>query len=167
MNKTTLDTIRMRCAEEGECLIWQQGTDACGYPQMTAPGFKTKSVRRIVLELDGRKPRPRRPTMATCGSKLCVLPTHLVTTTTRGVGRAAAARGAFSRPDRIAKVAAAKRAAGKLTTAKAQEIRLSVEPAHVLAEKYSVHKSLINRVRKGERWRDLSSPFAGLGQRAA
>jgi len=32
----------------------------------------------------------------------------------------------------------------------------------VLAERYGVSKSWINRIKRGEVWRVLSSPFAGL-----
>ena len=48
---------------------------------------------------------------------------------------------------------------------KAQEIRASDKPCHVLALVYGVDKSMVSRVRRGEAWRDYSSPFAGLGAR--
>jgi hypothetical protein len=50
----------------------------------------------------------------------------------------------------------------KLSESKVQEIRLSDEPGPVLAERYGVSKSWINKIKRGEVWRVLSSPFAGL-----
>ena len=50
----------------------------------------------------------------------------------------------------------------KLDESKAQEIRLSSESGPVLAEKFGVSKSWINRIKRGEVWRVLSSPWQGL-----
>lgn len=157
-----LEHIRSRTAEEGSCWIWRLGVDAGGYPQMSVKGYACKSVRRLALIAVGRPPAPRMPVTAKCNCKTCVNPDHLVQSTTKVIAVAAAKRGAFSRPDRAAKIAAAKRPLGKLTMDKAREIRLRTEPAHVLGPIYGVDKSLITRIRAGKCWREYSSPFAGL-----
>lgn len=164
---TTLEKIKSRCEEVADCWIWQGYTTQTGYP-MAKIGGKVQLVRRVVCELDGRKPAPRQPVASTCNEKRCCNPEHTFPSTIQAVAKAAAKRGAFSTLSRRAKIAATKRAAGKLTMDKATEIRLRTEPAHMLAPIYGVDKSLIVRVRAGKAWRDLSSsPFAGLGQRAA
>ncbi len=45
---------------------------------------------------------------------------------------------------------------------KAQEIRMSTEPAPVLAERFGISKSAISRIRRNEVWRMLTSPWQGL-----
>lgn len=161
---TTLDKIKSRCEEVADCWIWQGYTTKIGYP-MAKIGGKAQLVRRVVCELDGRPPAPRQPVAARCNDKLCCKPAHLYPSSIKVIAKAAAKRGAFSSADRAAKIAATKRAAGKLTMEKAREIRMRPESAPVLAPIYGVDKSLINKVRSGKAWRDMSSPFAGLGAR--
>lgn len=159
-----LQTIRERCEEVGDCWIWQ-GCASPGYPLVKINGRGAVLVRRLVCELDGRPPAPRQPVAARCNDKLCCKPAHLYPSSIKVIAKAAAKRGAFSSADRAAKIAATKRAAGKLTMEKAREIRMRPESAPVLAPIYGVDKSLINKVRSGKAWRDMSSPFAGLGAR--
>lgn len=159
-----LQTIRERCEEVGDCWIWQ-GCASPGYPLVKINGRGAVLVRRLVCELDGRPPAPRQPVASRCNEKLCCNPAHLFPSSIQAIAKAAAKRGAFSGADRAAKIAATKRAAGKLTMQKAREIRMRTEAAHVLAPIYGVDKSLINKVRSGRAWRDMSSPFAGLGAR--
>ncbi|MFY9327740.1 MAG: HNH endonuclease, partial [Georgfuchsia sp.] len=54
----TLALIKSRTQEYGDCHIWQQGTDAGGYPQAKLRGHKCKLVRRIVFGL--RRPAKQR-----------------------------------------------------------------------------------------------------------
>ncbi len=159
-----LKMIHDRCHEVGDCWIWQ-GCASPGYPLVKINGRGAVLVRRLVCELDGRPPAPRQPVASRCNEKLCCNPAHLFPSSIQAIAKAAAKRGAFSGADRAAKIAATKRAAGKLTMEKAREIRMRPEPAPVLAPIYGVDKSLINKVRSGKAWRDMSSPFAGLGAR--
>ena len=54
----TLDHIKARTEEVGDCWIWQQGATN-GYPQMKVQGRCCKLVRRMVVEIDGRPAEPR------------------------------------------------------------------------------------------------------------
>ena len=50
----------------------------------------------------------------------------------------------------------------KLDEVKAQEIRNSEESGQVLADRYGVSRSWVNRIKRNEVWRMLSNPWKGL-----
>ena len=152
-----------RSDEVGECWLWKQATSDGGYPIMKVRGCGCRLVRRLAAELAGHDLKPRQPVVTTCDEKTCVRPEHCQPSNNQAVAQKAAAAGAFSQPQRGAKVAAGRRAkSAKLTMEQAQEIRLSTESGPVLAERYGVNRSLINGIKRGERWKDFSSPWAGL-----
>ena len=63
----TIQEIKDRTDEVGECWIWKRGTTS-GYPQLKVPGRACKLVRRLVVELDGRPAEVRQPVITTCGA---------------------------------------------------------------------------------------------------
>jgi hypothetical protein len=161
----TIDDIKARCEEVGECWIWQGGVSGTGYPIMKASGYKSgcQLVRRVVVELSGRELKPRQPIAASCGDKMCCNPDHLKLSTWSLIGKRAAKDGAFSGVARANKIAAARRVAhAKLTEDQAREIRLSTESGPVLAERYGINRSRVNAIKRGEAWKDYSSPWRGL-----
>lgn len=165
----TLEEIRERCEEVGNCWIWQGATTENGYPIMKK-GSKGPCllVRRVVAKLKGKEPKPRQPVITTCGEKCCCNPAHVKLSTTKEVAQAAADAGAYSSMDRRAKIAKYRRMApgAKLNEDKAREIRLSSKTSAALAEEYGVCLSLVKSIRAGRAWRDYASPFAGLGARS-
>lgn len=168
MTAITLDYIKARCIEEGDCLIWQGAVGDAGYPIMKRYGGPCLLVRRVVVGLDGREPKPRQPVTCTCDDKRCVAPDHLKLSTWSKVGKKAAAKGAFSSKARGSKIAASRRESSgvKLNADIARTIRESTESGPVLAARYGVNKSRINAIKRGDAWKDYTpSPFAGLGAR--
>lgn len=157
----TIQEIKDRTDEVGECWIWKQGTTN-GYPQLKVPGRTCKLVRRLVVELDGRPAEVRQPVITTCGDPMCVNPAHLRQSSTSEVGKRTAAAGGWKGKARGSKIAAKKRATGKLTMEIAREIRMSVESGPVLSARYGVDKSLVNRIKRGHAWKDYTNPFGGL-----
>lgn len=160
----SLKDVRERCEEVGECWIWQRATDGLGYPIMKVDGAM-RLVRRVVVQASGRVLQPRQPVGVRCDDRLCVHPEHVYPSSVRAIAKKAAKQGAFSKPTRGAKIAKAKRASSKakLTLEQAREIRASSDSGPVLALRYGVNKSLINRIRSGDAWRDYTgNPFAGL-----
>ena len=133
----TLQTIRDRCEDVGDCWIWRQAVTPRGsYPIMRVRPGGCLYVRRVVVALDGRPAKPRQPVVATtCGEARCCNPAHLQATTVAAVAQHAAAQGKFSSLTRRAKVAAHRRAAPgvKLTMEIAHTIRASDETGPVLA----------------------------------
>lgn len=160
-----LQTLLSRTDEIGDCLVWNSTIGTTGYPIIHTPDG-CRLARRLAFTLSGGVLKQRQPVATTCGDKRCINPEHLRASTTAKIAQAAARRGAYSTRARGAKIAAARRNGGaKLTEALAAEIRLSSEPGRVLADRYGVDKSLVNRIKRGTAWRDYSSPFAGLVRR--
>ncbi|MDD0837892.1 hypothetical protein PSQ40_04840 [Curvibacter sp. HBC61] len=166
MSLVTQDQIKALADEVGDCLIWHGSVSGDGYPTMKFMG-SCRLVRRLVIEAKGQELAPRQPVMTTCGEKLCVSPAHLTPTSWAVIGQAAAKRGAFSRPDRRAKIAAARRKAGKLTMEKAREIRLSTDTYEVLSARYGVNRTIISRVKNGRAWVEFNSPLPSLSSAPA
>lgn len=159
----TLNDIKARCVEEGECWIWQKATTKAGYPIVKLNGVKL--VRRVVMDIKGVKLKDRQPTVTTCGEKLCVHPEHVKASNWSSVGKAAAKQGAFSNPARGAKIAKARRQAhdARLTAEQAAEIRQSTESGPVLAARYGINRSRINDIKRGRAWKEYgTNPFQGL-----
>lgn len=163
----TLDEIKARCEEVGECWLWQGATSDNGYPIMKRGGGPCLLVRRVVADIKGTPPAARQPVVVTCGEKCCCNPAHVRFSTVKKVAEAAAKAGAYSSIDRCAKVAKARRIApgAKLDEGKARDIRLSAKTSAALATEYGVSLSLIKSIRAGRAWKDYASPFARLGAR--
>ena len=45
----TIDQIRARCAEVGDCWIWQNAVSNTGYPIIKVKGCNCQFVRRVVF----------------------------------------------------------------------------------------------------------------------
>jgi hypothetical protein len=101
--------------------------------------------------------------VTTCNDRRCVCSDHLRASTTADVSKAAAARGAFSGVARAAKIAATKRATGKINADIARIIFSSDESGPVLSARYGVDRSLVNRIKNGQAWKQYgANPFSGL-----
>ena len=159
----TLDMIRARCTECGDCWEWQRAISNDRYPTLRHKG-RVINARRAVFEMAGGKLQPKSFIVNTCGNHLCLNPAHLKQVRQRDHLAHVAALGAMSGPVRSARIAATKRAqTGKITLADANLIRASDEPVKVLAERYGLCLDRVYRIRRGEAWRDYqNNPFAGL-----
>ena len=154
--------LKDRSDEVGECWLWKQAVSKGGYPIMKVQGCGCQLVRRVAAKLAGHELAPRQPVATSCDEKLCVNPAHCKPSTIRAIAKKAGKAGAWSTPKRSAKIAAAKRAKGKLTAEQAAEIRASTESGPILAARFGIHKSMVNNIKCGDSWRDYTSPFAGL-----
>lgn len=161
----TVDTLKARTVEEGDCWLWQ-GYAINKTPQVASyPDGKKKmtSVRRLMRELVTGQAQPNGHYSNTCGNPLCVNPDH-----TLWRGHEAHMRNMASKR-RVSDVTANKlrkfrveSGLAKLDEVKAQEIRNSEESGQVLADRYGVSKSWVNRIKRNEVWRMLSNPWKGL-----
>lgn len=164
----TLESLTAKTTEEGDCRLWTGYRGNANTPMVYHDG-KLIAVRKLVLQLHGV------PIVGTyhgtsCGNPLCVEHSHIVQRTPKQhhkhmgklVSRSA------SNAARIAKITKKKREqVGKITQDHAALIRLSDETGPVLAERYGVTKSLVNRIKAGRAWAvEFGNPFAGLGARA-
>ena len=172
LNTLIRDTLEMmalldRTEEFADCLLWTGATGESGHPIFKPHGCGCTLVRRAMFRLAGGELIARQPIDTSCGERLCLNPDPLFQSTVSRIGKKAGARGAWSGLAHRAKNAAAKRGKMKLTLVQAGEIRASEESGPVLAARYGVNKSLVNSIKRGTAWRDYSSPWAGLGGRAA
>jgi hypothetical protein len=161
----TLESLQARVVEVGDCWEWQ-GYIQNNTPQVAAyPGGKKKmvSVRRLLRELETGRAQPDGHYSNTCGNPLCVNPDHTIWRGQDAHMRAMASK------RRVSDVTANKlrkfrveSGLAKLDESKAQEIRLSTESGPVLAERYGISRSWVNRIKRNEVWRMLSSPWQGL-----
>lgn len=151
-----------RTDEVGDCWIWNSTTSSGGYPIMKIRGCPCRLVRREAFMLAGGELMPRQPVDVTCDERLCINPKHLKASSTAEIAQKAARQGKFSGVARAAKIAAVRRTKAKLTIEQAREIRISEVPNKELAALYGVHKSVIQGIKTGTRWKDHQNPWAGL-----
>lgn len=162
----TLEIMRLldSTVEEANCILWTGATSSTGHPIYKPHGCGCQLVRRKMFELTRGDLTPRVPIDTICGERRCINPAHLRQSTIQDIAKKASKKGAWSSQLRAAKIAAAKRAKGKLTMEQAREIRMSAESGPKLAARYGVNPSLINGIKRGKNWRESANtnPFAGL-----
>lgn len=161
----TVESLKARCVEEGDCWLWQ------GYLTNKTPQVFTKvdgkramvSVRKLLRELATGQPQPAGHYGNTCGNYQCVCPEHTLWKGEDAHMRYMAKRRTVS-PMLASKLRRIRVEAGqaKLDEAKAQAIRLSEESGPALAERYGVSRSLINKIKRGLAWRVFAGPWQGL-----
>jgi hypothetical protein len=156
----TADWLAARVVEgENGCLIWR------GYSPRNQPkanlGSRSNNrpvtVRRLVWVSAGNSIHEGHEIGCTCGTDNCVALEHLAQQT-----KSAKLKGRKRDPLVTAKAMVTMRARSKLPDAAVSEIRLSQEPAKVLAARHGCSQTYIYMLRRSEWRRDLSNPFAGL-----
>lgn len=169
----SLDDIKARCHEVGECWEWAGAVGgncipcACiptVYPKLPGSRSRRVTVTALAWEASTGKSSKGKSVWRTCCNQLCVNPMHLRAGTRAQMSAYLVGMGAYKRtPASIAAITKSKRKASKLTLEQAREIRESTLPAVALALIYGVHQSLVTRIRRGEAWREsvaVSSIFA-------
>lgn len=156
------ETLAMRCTEEGNCLLWNQGVNNKGYPQTRINGA-TRMVRRYVYtELMGKEVNAGRVVSTKCNNKRCISKFCLVSKTPGACLSEAYRTGARSATheyaDRLQR--AIKYGMSKLSAEIALHIR--TERLHEtncsLAREYGVHAKTIASIKKGKSWKQRMGP---------
>ena len=163
LHKQTLESLKSRCIEEGNCWIWQGACDGHGRPQTRHDG-RVWYVRRLVRTLVDGKPVPAdRSAACKCGNAGCVSPACSVVCTTKEKARMAAQRQAYGRPDKLRRMTETKRAQSRITEEMVREIRDMDGPASRISEVMGVSLSHVKAIRSGRARVDYrSNPFASL-----
>lgn len=164
----TIETLRARCEEIGECWEWTGSHTRNGHPTVTN-AQKHFMVRRLMAELSGMPLTPKKKISTKCGNKSCVCPQHIVIETHRQLMKRQGAMGKLSGQVRHAKIAAAKRAGpqAKITMEIARSIRESDAPHTTEAKKHGITPRKVADIRNYLCWREFeSNPWMGLGARA-
>jgi hypothetical protein len=168
----TLQTVRERCEEVGECWMWQGACKTSGIPQARVRGKGGVSLRSFINDTLMEKRRPKSSVMTTmCGEKLCLNPKHLAWSTKsarNAYSYASGARGPKSELVRRGREMAAKNGWTRLTMDKATEIRVRAveEPKKNLAVEFGVSVGTIRAIVRGKLWRS-SGPFSVFNLGAA
>jgi hypothetical protein len=158
----TLDKIKARCVEVGDCWVWQGAHDGKGRPVCVHMG-KRISVRRLAKQLDeGREIQRHLVAACKCGDEKCVSPICSVITTVKKAHQMAAERGAYTNAARDRKMAMTKRAMSPYG-AEAIAIVKDAPSASEAARRTGMSPSHAKAIRRGTARQDYSSPFAGLG----
>lgn len=160
--------IRARCIQHDDgCLEWPTKAKTVRVrhnPMANINGNAGALVRRELFNFEVRPLKRTQFLRPKCVSEWCIEPQHQ---RVLSIKESAALGGKSGAKHRDAKVAATRRARGrnKLTDEQVQEIRASQESGYALAKRLNVDEKTISNARKGQTYRDYSSPFAGLGAR--
>lgn len=155
--------LRCRCDEDTDCMLWNQMVSKHGAPITTfllPDGRKpTQQLRRVVWQhRNGPIPDGLYVTYS-CKHSRCLRHLELVS-------RSELNRRMWSKPDMRARMVAAStkasRANAKVDEEIARQIRNSSDSMGVEAQRYGISQSLVAMIRRGERWRDETNPFARL-----
>lgn len=157
--------IKARCTRDQDtgCMRWSLKTSRSGSPvafQTIEPG-KRKSVhmRPVVYRLRHGDIPEGHLIAVSCKHQDCLL--HLEAITKSEVVRRQWER-AHSRASRTAGVTRGMRKVAKLDIEKAREIRSGSEPLVQVAARMGISASMASLIRRGTRWKEAASPFAGL-----
>lgn len=155
----TLDDLKSRCEEVGDCWEWQRGFQCHGRtPSVNYLGVRM-AARRLSLMLHTGLSLDGLLVMQTCGNKSCVNPDHLKSMTKEKAMSKLAAKS--STKARNAKIAATRRKQSPVTPAIANDIRTSTDCAETLSKLHGVSKSTVYQIRRGSR-HATSNVWAGL-----
>lgn len=159
----TVESLMAQTVEEGDCLIWQ-GRFCTGVPHVSH-NKATVSVRRLLVELSGGKVSKTHRYGCTCLNSACVSLEHVKPRSAKQ--HSAMMNRVAGQPTAsfILKMSAYARARAKINMDIAWEIRLSDDNNVVLSARYGVARATIQKIKRNEVWKEMSSPFAGLGAR--
>lgn len=156
----TMETIKARTVEEGDCWLWQAGTSH-GTPALRHDGRIMQVRRYIFTQLLGRETQGRFVTMR-CDHLNCVNPDHIVLQTRHQLQQRTARRTQYgSNPARNLKIARAKQAASHLTWERVREIRAMEGTSRGIARALGMTFSTVHMIRLGASWQE-AGPFMGM-----
>lgn len=148
---------------DGQCRIWQRSCNSAGVPQLMV-GRTCRSVRSRLAELHGLRldggPMAKRM-IALCGNDRCVRWEHLHAADPRSIARRDILTGRKRQlsAEQHARMVTNRRARGtKLTPEQARAIYLSTDPQSVLATRYGIDQRLVYAIKRGDVWREASTP---------
>lgn len=153
----TLDLVKSRCIECGDCWEWQ-GYAQNGSPQVSHNG-RMVTVRKWVAENTRQKQKDGLIWSASCGNLMCVNPLHIVGRTPSRHGTVITKRRNYADPVTLRKITESRRKTAKLTLESAGAI-LSAKgerSREELASEYGVSVSTVNRIWRGEVWKQANA----------
>lgn len=153
---------RPRCIECGDCLLWQGALHHKRNPIVKISG-KVQPIRVMMLRARGLKMGGKLKSGTTCESSRCIEPSHVVRVMAETVCKQAVARtGYHLNPARNKKIALSRKHRNKVDEQMRVAILEAQGPQRAIAAKFGVSQHTVSEIKRGERFKDYSSPFAGL-----
>lgn len=148
----SMDEVRSRCDEVGNCLIWRGGVNSAGYPMASFKG-KSKSVGSIVYtDILGKERKLRYRLTTRCHNPRCVSDICLHQSKHGDILSAAHKRRRESDPLSLRRDQRASSRA-KLSPEIAEEVRASPKTAIELGAELGVHPESIRSIRRGNAYK--------------
>ena len=163
-----LEQLRQRChINDDGCWIWKGDRYTSGQPRAIVEGRRRGSAKSLARTLVG-KPAPKK--YETCRCDLapndCINPDHLRNYTRGQVLEVSNRDNKAVHVERAAKTKRARRAlSDRMTMQLAREIRSSSESGAAIARRLNLGADYVRQIRRGTMWREVVSPWAGLGAR--
>lgn len=157
----TIESLYERTTEEGDCRLWD-GYMVNGVPMAYHNG-KMTSVRKIIDTLSG-KTGTAKYYGCTCGNPSCIDEKHIAPRTSAEHAQQMGKRVSES-PGNQARIIAITLARRKGSNTNAEAIRNAEGSYRYIANQEGISRNMVGRIKRGEYWRDLKSPWAGLGAR--
>jgi len=158
----TLDDMKDRCEEVGECWEWQRHINSANVPQINYMG-QPQPARRLAWELANGPVPSGKSIKYTCGNFRCINPAHSKPMLPADI--LLANREGANEALRRARIAATKRRQMGVAPAVVAAVKSdSTTLARILAQDLGVSESLVYKLRKQAR---AMSPFGGLMRSAA
>lgn len=154
----TVETLLAKCVPDGDCLIWTGCTDGRGQP-MAKHNKKRVQAKRLLLLLQGEKPKKGWYAVSMCGNRACMNPEHVKQVTQSEKTKLAYEMGRLGRPDQLARIRMA--SVYKLTDLDVMEIRQSEESTRDIAARLGMNPKYLSRVRNGSA-RVQNNPYLQL-----
>lgn len=153
----TIDDIRARCTDLGDCWLWQGGKSSTGHPMLYGE-LRRVLVRRYVWQLLGHE-LPAKPLVlkATCGEVLCCNPKHLAVWTRSQLVAEAYASSRNTDAEYGARFAARVKQGTKIDMQKARAIRADQRTSDAVAAEMGISASMVRKIRSGQCWRELAA----------
>jgi len=160
-----LAVLREKTVEEGDCLIWTAAMSKTVGGRRPQPVVwldgEVRPVRRLAYVAHGHELFAHWRVCTDCGDYRCVADAHLCRKS-----HSASLLGHPKSAVTAARIAAAKQAASPLNWDLVRAIRASDRSNQSLAAEMGVNPDTIGQVRRHVTWREIASPFAGLGARS-
>lgn len=148
----TVDILRSRCTEEGECLLWNGAVNSAGHPTASIEG-KAVLVRRFAyVNLYGKTIHPGRCLVSSCGNKTCCSEPHLLSKTQREMVTGVYADWKRNDPRYLHTMQRRCVTIAKLDLATAEAIRASGKHYTEVAKEHGISNESARRIVRGLAW---------------
>lgn len=165
----SLDDIKARCIEVGECWEWQGAVAGDGQPRHRMGG-RDRKAHHTAFEFAGKLKPEGKYLVRCCGNLMCVNPKHIEPMNRSEQMKLAASMGKCSRPDQTAARTRGNRARSKYTMEMAEKVRTmrqGGEKCIDIAAHLDIPVDVVSKMSRGLMWAPLQSAASVFSWRPA